>query len=47
MVTSESGQMLDLFSHYQKGVLARSGGVLEQPAKYLQAMKIIENQLRD
>lgn len=47
MVTKDSGAMLDLYSHYQKGVMALSGGVLEQPAKYLQAMKIIEIQLRD
>jgi hypothetical protein len=45
MITSESQSMLSLFRFYQNNQLALSGGVLEQPAKYLEAMKTIERQI--
>jgi hypothetical protein len=42
MITKDSQSMLELFRHYKDGNLAVSGGVLEQPAKYLESMNVIE-----
>ncbi len=43
MVTPQSWRLLDLYGHYKSGYLALNGGLLDQPAGYLEAMKIIEN----
>ena len=42
MITHLSRQMLNLYGHYQAHVLPMSGGVLEQPNIYTEAMQIIE-----
>lgn len=47
MITEQSASALELYEMYQQGVLALSGGVLEQPAKYLKMMKIINNQVKN
>ena len=41
LITKESQAWLDLYSHYVKGHLYRAGGVEDQPALYLEAMRII------
>lgn len=41
LITPESRRMLELFQHYQAGFLAHSGGILDQPAKYVEAMRFI------
>lgn len=40
-VTDESREWLALYAHYAKGHLLRAGGVEDQPAIYLQAMRVI------
>jgi len=35
-------QLLDVHRLYRKGILAFGGGLLEQPAKYLEAMNYLE-----
>jgi len=46
MITKQSGEALMLYSWYQKGHLAVDGGVLNQPHKYLEMMKVIEKQVK-
>jgi hypothetical protein len=41
LVTQASREWLVLYQHYGKGHLAFSGGALEQPAIYLEAMGLI------
>jgi len=41
MVTDIDKYMLKLHKHYSKGVLLQSGGLLDQPNYYLEAMEII------
>lgn len=41
LTTPESRRWLELFQHYQAGFLADSGGILDQPAKYMEAMRFI------
>lgn len=45
MITQQSNGFLNLYDFYKKGQLCLSGGVLEQPVKYLEAMKIIDHQV--
>lgn len=45
MITPWSRQMLQLYEHYKAGHLATGGGVLEQPAVYLDAMATIDRVL--
>lgn len=45
MVTHEAQQAIELYPFYKDRVLAISGGVLDQPSKYLELMKIIERQI--
>lgn len=42
MVTDESRFLLRLYRHYKNGLLAVSGGVLDQPNYYLEAMETID-----
>jgi len=42
MVSDESLFLLSLYRHYKAGHLYESGGVSNQPAKYLEAMQLIE-----
>lgn len=41
MITKRSLMLIDLYPHYKRGNLLRSGGVLEQPHVYLQSMNLI------
>lgn len=43
MVTDLSRDLLVLGRHYHSGKLAFSGGLLEQPNLYLEAMELIPN----
>jgi len=43
LVTAQSWRLLDLYDHYKSGYLAITGGLLDQPAGYLDAMKLIGN----
>lgn len=37
------GQLLDMHRLYRKGVLAGSGGLLDQPSKYVDLMNLMES----
>lgn len=41
MITQESRFLLRMHEHYKKGKLARTGGVLDQPNFYLEAMEVM------
>lgn len=41
-ITADTRGWLTLYSHYKDGHLYRSGGVAEQPAIYLEAMRVIQ-----
>lgn len=41
MVTERSHLLLDLYRHYDNRHLLVAGGLMDQPAAYLQAMQII------
>jgi len=43
MITQASMFYLRMHSHYKNGVLPYSGGLLDQPAVYLQAMELIDS----
>jgi hypothetical protein len=45
MVTAEAQEAIRLYGFYKQKILALSGGVLEQPDKYLKAMQTIERQI--
>ena len=45
LVTQDSAAWIGLFTHYKAGHLAYAGGALDQPNKYLDAMKIIDQQV--
>jgi hypothetical protein len=38
---------MDLYSHYQAGHLYRSGGVEDQPALYMQVMRLIDGAVKE
>ncbi len=42
MISDDSSAWIALYGHYKAGHLAYSGGVLEQPAIYLEAMRLID-----
>ncbi len=42
MVMSDTAEWLRMYRFWDRGVLAVSGGLLEQPAGYLRAMEIID-----
>lgn len=44
MVTAQSRAWLGLHNHWAAGRLAVGGGVLDQPAVYVRAMEIIDEQ---
>lgn len=37
------GQLLDVHRQFRKGILANTGGLLDQPAKYLDVMNLVES----
>jgi len=41
LITPESWRWIGLFTLYQAGHLAESGGTSDQPARYIQAMRLI------
>lgn len=41
--SSAYGQLLDIHRQYRKGVLANPGGLMDQPAKYIDLMNLVEN----
>jgi len=41
LITSESWELIELYRHYQQGVLPVSGGLYDQPAVYSRAMALI------
>lgn len=41
MITPRSRFLLRLHTHYREGVLAYSGGLLEQPNYYAEAMEVL------
>jgi len=42
MITSASAFYLRLHAHYKNGLLPYSGGLLDQPAVFIEIMEIIE-----
>ncbi len=42
MVTAQTRRLLKLHQHYSNGLMLVSGGVIDQPNFYLQAMEIID-----
>jgi hypothetical protein len=46
-VSGESTQWLELFHHYKAGHLLRDGGIADQPARYVAAMRLIDITLRN
>jgi hypothetical protein len=47
MISSQSEQWISLYPHYKNNSLPYSGGILEQPAAYLEVMKIIDNYVNE
>lgn len=43
MITPQSQYLLRLHKHYREGLLPLSGGLLEQPNYYLEAMEILSD----
>ena len=43
MITYESRKMLNLYQHYKNGFLYTAGGLINQPAVYINSMAIIQN----
>lgn len=41
LITAESYRLLSLFPHYQAGFLLEAGGILDQPARFVEAMRCI------
>ena len=42
LVTRDSAEWLRYYSHFSKGIMPVSGGLLENTAKFVEAMEIIE-----
>jgi len=45
MVTKETEWIFRLHRHYENGVLLRSGGLLDQPNYYIEAMELLDSKL--
>jgi hypothetical protein len=43
LVSSDSYHMLDLYGHYKAGHLLIDGGIFDQPALYLESMRVIDS----
>lgn len=46
VVTDESRRWIALFQHYRAGHLMMAGGVFDQPARYMEAMRVIDGAVR-
>lgn len=44
LITDFTWHCIELYSHYKSGFLLQSGGIIDQPAKYLQLMCFIQNE---
>lgn len=47
MITDDSRALLRFYRAYDKGLLLDSGGILDQPEKYLTGMAIIEQRVNE
>ena len=47
LVPHETWHWIDLYQHYQSRILPYAGGVLDQPAAFMRAMQIIQDQSSD
>jgi hypothetical protein len=45
MINPESRQLLRLYDHYKNNLLPFAGGILDQPQKFLTAMRTIDGYL--
>ncbi len=45
MIDQKANMMVDLYSHYDKQILPFSGGLMNQPNYFVEAMTIIGNHL--
>jgi hypothetical protein len=45
-LTPFSVQMMDLYRHYENGLLPVAGGLLDQPFAYLRAMSVIDSWMK-
>jgi len=43
MITADSNALLALHRHWQSGRMPYSGGVREQPAKFIAAMDVLDD----
>jgi hypothetical protein len=39
-------QMLEMYRHYEQGLLPEAGGLLDQPTAYLRAMSVIDSWMK-
>lgn len=46
MISQESYEALKLYRFYKNNTLCFSGGVMDQPNRYLEAMQVIEDQVK-
>lgn len=46
-VTSEHSELIALLLHYRAGYLFSAGGLEDQPAKYLAAMRLMDSTARE
>ena len=44
LVTPASWEFIRLFRHYKAGVLPLAGGLFDQPARFVDAMEVIDGQ---
>lgn len=45
LVTAFTWHCIELYGHYKNGFLLQSGGIIDQQAKYLQIMQIIQGEM--
>jgi hypothetical protein len=45
MVTPTSWEFIRLYRHYKAGILPLSGGLLDQPSRFIDAMDVIDGQI--
>ena len=43
MVSSDSVDFINLYSHYKNRILFQAGGISDQPAPYMEAMQLIHS----
>jgi len=44
-ITPQSHEFMHLYNHYKNGMLPFQGGLLDQPAAYVDAMDLIDSEL--